>query len=170
MKKLEVKEPVLVGNMPEAKSSVSYSLVSKGGYPLIFTVRSHDEAELLDTMRLLETKLATDGYTPEVKKSYGFPAKPAPQVVEGEICPKCGSPLIKFTSKDGTKSGVKCSTSKYDFMTKTAGGCDFVRFNDSNSSEGATGAQMTLLKEKGLWDEGMTQAQASKVIGEVLGK
>jgi len=36
--------------LPEAKSSVSYSLFSKDGYSVIFTVRASDEAELMDEM------------------------------------------------------------------------------------------------------------------------
>ena len=157
---------------PEAKSSVSYSLVSKNGFPFIFTVRDNDELNLLESMDELEKTFVSRGYQAD-KKS--FPAK-VKEVVEGEKCPKCGSDLIKFTSKDGTKSGVKCSTSRYDFMTKTSSGCDFVRFDGSavatTPSVGfpATPAQTALLKEKNLWEEGMSKAQASLVISSVLGK
>lgn len=158
-----------MNDLHEAKASVSYSLLNKDGYPLIFTVRSLDEAELLDLMVDLESMLNKRGYQPDKKVSGGFAPK-VKEVVQGETCPKCNQPLVKFTSKDGTKSGVKCSTAKYDFMTKTASGCNFVRFDESNSSEKATEAQESILKQKGLWTDGMSKADASKTIAMVLGK
>ena len=157
--------------MPEAKSSVSYSLQSKGGFPFIFTVRETDESKLLDLMDELEVGFVTRGFSPERKIVGGFQPKPAP-VPTGEKCPTCGADLIKFTSKDGTKSGVKCSTAKYDWATKTASGCQFVRWNDADTSvDGfATQAQIDLLTAKGLYKTGMTKAQANAVIGAELAK
>lgn len=155
--------------MPEAKSSVTYALVSKNGLPLMFTVRASDEGELLEEMEQLETSLVKNGYTGDRK--VGFVAKPK-EVVVGEKCPKCSSPLVKFTSKDGTKSGIKCSAGKWDFETKKTIGCDFVRWNDADTSVNgeATPAQKAILVAKGVWQDGMTKSQANELIGQLLGK
>jgi len=169
--KKEIDE-ILKEDMPEAKSSVSYSLYSKDGFSVIFTVRSSNEAELLETMEDLEKSLIKRGYSPK----FGS-AKPVetPTVVKTatDVCPKCDSALVRFISKDGTKSGMKCSTATYDWASKTAGGCDYVKWDDTpiqTSIDKATPAQESLLKAKNLWEEGMTKSQASKVIQSVLGK
>lgn len=161
--------------MPEAKSSVSYSLVSKDGFDLIFTVRSSDEAELMEEMETMEKHFITSGYAPRVRGSVTKTAEPA-RTGGTDKCPKCGSDLITFTSKDGTKSGMKCSTSKWNPYTKTASGCDYVKFDDDissgnkSSTQRATEAQMNLLKDKDLWREGMTKEDASKTIAQLLNK
>jgi len=160
-----------LGDMPEAKSSVSYSLTSKDGFGLIFTIRSSDEQELLKNMVAIEAKLIKMGYKPEVKRSYGG-SKPK-EIVQGIKCPTCGADLVKFETKTG-KSGIQCSTRRYDGATKTTSGCNYIKWNDDNSSTGgvggATEAQISLLKEKMLWVEGMTKVEASKKISAVLGK
>lgn len=149
--------------LPEARASVSYNVTSPKGYGLILTVRSGNEAEIFEIMTDVETYLEKNGYTPEVKRSFG--SKPAPQVVEGENCPKCGSPLVKFTSKDGTKSGVKCSTSKWDHINKVATGCSFVKWGDGEAStEEVSPAQRKVLEARGLWVEGLTRAEATDLL------
>jgi hypothetical protein len=170
--KKEIDE-ILKEDMPEAKSSVSYSLYSKDGFSVIFTVRSSNEAELLETMEDLEKSLIKRGYSPKFgsAKPVEFPSKEVKQEVKSDVCPKCDSPLVRFVSKDGTKSGMKCSTATYDWTTKTAGGCDYVKWDDTPiQGDKATPAQESLLKAKNLWEEGMTKSQASKVIQSVLGK
>jgi hypothetical protein len=153
--------------MPEATSSVTYNLVSKEGYPLLFTVRRNDEAELFELMIDLEEGFITRGYTAD--KKYGS-AKQVPLVTTKEDCPKCGNPLKEFTTKTG-KSGLKCSTSGWDFENKTATGCDYIKWNDApSSSSEPTEAQIRLLKQKNLWEEGMTRSEASAKISSVLGK
>jgi hypothetical protein len=165
-------------DMPEAKSSVSYSLISKVGFPLIFTVRSSNEAELLELMGDLEVSLTKRGYTPEVKRSFGganshgfvtpsIEAKPSTITVG--VCPDCGSPLIKITTKDG-KEAMKCSTSKWDFATKTASGCKYFKYLDAPIDEPATPLQMQLLKDKNQWEEGLTKKAATARISSVIGK
>jgi len=106
-----------------------------------------------------------------------LPDKKAPfmartPVLTGDKCPKCGSGLVKFTSKDGKYTGVRCSTNKYDPVSRTSSGCDFVKFDGSTtrSTDPASEAQMNLLKAKDKWREGMTKAEANKVIGELVGK
>lgn len=171
MSEIDEKEidAIMKEDMPEAKSSVTYSLVSKVGFPLLFTVRSSSEAELLELMMDLETSFTKRGYTPKLERSFGG-AKPL-NIVEGEKCPECGAPLIKFSTKDG-KQAVKCSTSKWDFTTKTASGCKYFKYLDTpnTTEEPATPAQITLLKEKNQWEEGLTKKAATARISSVIGK
>ena len=44
-----------------------------------------------------------------------------------EICPKCGNPLVLFTTNSG-KRMKKCSTSGWDKLAKKPTGCDFVEW------------------------------------------
>lgn len=52
--------------------------------------------------------------------------KPAQLNVDG--CPDCGSPLVSGVTKNGKKY-QKCSTQKYDYMSKSTTGCDYVNWN-----------------------------------------
>lgn len=153
--------------MPEAKSSVSYSIKSKGGFPLIFTVRCNDEAELLSLMPDLEDSLSKSEYVGDRRGG----AKTVE--VTSDKCPKCGAPLVEVSYKDKKtgedKTMWKCSTNEWDPETKQATGCDYVKWNDS-PTDAATPAQIVILKEKNLWEEGMSKAQASEKISKVLGK
>lgn len=150
--------------LPEARASVTYNMTSPKGFGVLFTMRSGNEAELMEMMEETEEYLVKKGYTAEVRRSFG--AKPK-EIVEGEKCPKCGADLIKITAKG--RPAVKCSMSKYDFMTKTASGCDYFKYTDI-SSEPATPKQEELLKEKNLWEEGMSKEKATETISRVLGK
>ena len=115
--------------IPEAVASASYSLVSKNGFPLIFTTRSNDTLGLLNDLEAIEVTLKNLGYTPEVKRSFGggLPVSKPVEVVANRTCPKCGNALHYFATKDGRKN-IKCSTSKYDFKTQTKSGCDYTEW------------------------------------------
>jgi hypothetical protein len=92
-------------------------------------MREDTASELLKNMETLEDLLLDKGYTPH-ERSFGggggFPKKE--KDFTGETCPNDGGRLYKMTTKTG-KTMVKCENSKYDFNTKTASGCDFVRFS-----------------------------------------
>ena len=156
------KEMLTAIDMPEAKASATYSLRSPKGFDVLYTVRSMNSGDLFEEMDAIEQGLVDKGYT----SKNGGGGK-----VNEDLgnCPKCNSPLVSFTTKSG-KSGVKCSTQSYDFMSKSTIGCDYTKWDDDFDSEGATESQVKLLKDKGLWKEGMSKAEASKVIGEALGK
>jgi hypothetical protein len=172
-KEVDLGESTQNETMPEAKSSVTYTLVSKDGFSLMFTVRSTDEAELLDELADLESAFSTRGYT-GANRTY-TPKQTALPVDTGEKCPKCSSPLVKFETKTG-KGGTQCSTRVYDGATKTTTGCDYIKWDDTPSSTGgttgglATPAQARLLTSKGRYQDGMTKAEASKIISEIMGK
>lgn len=50
-----------------------------------------------------------------------------PQVLEGETCPKCGSPLVFAITKFG-KRMKKCSTGGWDSQARKATGCDYIEW------------------------------------------
>lgn len=152
----------------EAPASVSYSIKTPNGFPCIFTMRAEEEGELINRMNMQEFYFKDNGYEPDIKTYRG---KKEIKYVENRKCPKCGSKLVYFGSKN---QHIKCSTQKYDFTTKTTSGCDFVEWaqdstrtnvKQGNSSE-ASVAQMNLIKDKWpeLWKEGMTKSEASDVI------
>lgn len=157
----------------EAPSSVSYNITSPNGFDLIFTVRDEKFEALLETMVQIEDHFMEKGYTAQEKRSYGGKKKQEDEVVQGRACPKCGKPLVYFTTKDGKKH-IKCSTQKYDFQTKTRTGCDFVEWADDNTEATPTGdaptaGQKKVLEAKGLWVDGMTQAEANDLISGLRG-
>jgi hypothetical protein len=123
-----------------------------------------DEGELLDVMGTTEEFLLKNGYLP----SGGAKSPSTEKSSAVEKCPKCGSPLINITAKG--RPAIKCSTAEWDPVTKVASGCDYFKYLDSNGDEGATPKQMEILKDKGLWKEGMSKTKASEVISAVLGK
>ena len=122
--------------MPEAVSSVTYTLESKNGFPLLFTVRGTSGGELLQAMTdSIEPMLLEKGYKPQVKQYGAGRPKKEVETVQGRVCPKCGSPLVYGTTKDN-KRFIKCSTQKYDFTTKQRSGCDFFEYQQDNLKAG----------------------------------
>jgi predicted nucleic-acid-binding Zn-ribbon protein len=170
MAKSEEKELEEMLNPSYPTASVTYNITSPAGFGLLLTIRRGDEGELLDVMQDTEKYLKDKGYTPEVKRSFGGGGGAKPKdFVEGETCPKCGSPLVKVTYKDKQtgedKTLIKCSTQKYDFMTKTVSGCDYTRFEDKPTPNvPASPAQRKVLEARGLWVDGMTYTEASELI------
>ena len=57
-----------------------------------------------------------------------------------EKCPKCGEPLVLFTTANGKKM-KKCSTSGWDKETKKATGCDYVLWLKANQTSSDTGEE-----------------------------
>ena len=143
--------------LPEAKASVTYSIKSPKGFDLLFTMRSMDEGELLSLMEETEEFLVKEGYTAKGG------TKPVEKSTDKE-CPKCGSPLVEIEAKG--KPALRCSTNEWDPDTKTATGCDYFSY----VGDAATPNQEKVLKDRGLWKDGMTKAEASVIIGNTLGK
>ena len=167
--------------VPEAVASVSYSLVSPNDYPLILTMRDSKESALFERMDAIESYLKDAGYLPDKRRGSSGRTEAQKETVEGRECPKCGSPLIYFEAKG--KKHIKCSTSKWDYITKTSSGCDFIEWADDGTSPSisgfgstysgeapATPRQVALLREKNLYEDGMSKAEATDLIGKVLGK
>ena len=102
----------------EAPASVTYSVVSPRGYPLLCTARENTFTKLLDTMDRIEEELSEKGYTAKVKKYGGAKADEPSESMYEEATPK----------------------------------------------------QISLLKDRDLWKDGMTKSEASTVIGELLDK
>jgi len=113
-------------NMPEAIASVTYTLETPSGFPILFTLRGESANDLLKTMKEeIEPFLSTEGFKAQIKSYGGFSkAKKEVETVPDRQCPKCYSPLVYGTTKDGKKF-IKCSTQKYNFETKQKYGCEF---------------------------------------------
>jgi len=112
-------------NIPEAVASVTYSVTSKDGYNALFTVRGEKGMELLEMMKTIEKKLDENGYTPQVKKSWG---KQEAEVVPDRKCPTCGSDLVYFMAKG--KKHIKCSKQTWNRQTNSKEGCPFTEWSD----------------------------------------
>jgi hypothetical protein len=90
--------------------------------------------------------------------------------VAADGCPKCGSPLKEARKKDGTPY-QKCSTNKWDRVTGTATGCDYVDWGTGTrpaqvGGKLASPAQERIIKAKWPteWVDGMTMSEAYQVI------
>ncbi len=57
-----------------------------------------------------------------------------------EKCPKCGQPLVLFTTANGKKM-KKCSTSGWDREAKKATGCDYVLWLKANQVSSDNGEE-----------------------------
>ena len=119
-----------MNNSTESPASVTYSVV-RNGYNLLFTVRGDSGVALLEAMDAIENKLMVKGYKPQEKRSFGGGSASKPiEYVPDRVCPLCKNQLVYQTLKDGRKM-IKCSTSKYDFATKTSSGCKFIEWPDN---------------------------------------
>lgn len=166
--KSEIDEILAENILPEARASATFNVTSPSGFGVLITIRSMNEAEMFELLEETEAYLVKGGFTPEVKRSYGGgSSRPAPVVVEGELCPKCGNALVQFDTKTG-KSGIKCSTSKWDNATKSASGCDYIKWNDdkpqTNGTVPASPLQRKVLESKGVWFDGMSYSEATELL------
>ncbi|MDD4135541.1 MAG: topoisomerase DNA-binding C4 zinc finger domain-containing protein [Candidatus Shapirobacteria bacterium] len=57
-----------------------------------------------------------------------------------EKCPKCGEPLVLFTTANGKKM-KKCSTSGWDKEAKKATGCDYILWLKANQTSSDNGEE-----------------------------
>lgn len=113
----------------EANASVTYSITSKSGFNILFTLRDENGINLLNKMDSVEPELLKRGYIPQIKKSFGGGEKKPLDIVPDRKCPTCGKDLVYQTLSSGKKM-IKCSTQKYDFATKTTTGCEYKEWLD----------------------------------------
>ena len=185
--------------MNEAPFSATYKVLSPEGYEVLVSVRADTRDKALTIMSETEELLKVGSYTP-INRNTGRavergPVPPRMQEAAAGVgqaiaaqndlgpCPKCGMPLVEATTKTG-KRNIKCTTNKWDFKTKSATGCDYIKWlDDGQSSMGgqsapsATGdeasqAQKNIILEKwpDEWFNGMSKTQASAVISRNLVK
>lgn len=154
--------------IPEAVASVTYSIETPNGFNILFTIRDTTEANLFERMEAIEEFIVNAGYTPQGRSLKS--GKPEQKSEESdEVCPKCGAPLKKFTTKTG-KSGIQCSTREYDFETKEVTGCDYIKWDNDLDEEPATPAQKKVLEKMGVWKEGTSKSEAMKIISDSMSK
>lgn len=113
-----------MSELPESPTSVTYSVTSKNGFNTLVTIRDAEFKELSVKMQFVEEWFTSNGYTPQVKQSFG--AKPK-DYVEGRVCPKDGGKLVNKVSKTGMKY-IACENGKYNPTTKSTDGCSYVEF------------------------------------------
>jgi len=113
----------MTDKLPEAIASITFT-VKVDGFPALYTVRdSESGAKLIEKLpKILEAMKGVNMVPDERFKKFD---KKEPEYVEGRVCPTCKEKLVYAMKKDGTKY-IKCSTNKWDRVTKTATGCPFV--------------------------------------------
>lgn len=146
--------------VPEAVSSVTYTLNTPNGFPILFTMRGPSEADVLGRMNKLEKHLLDNGYTAQIRKGTQKPTQ-----YTGDKCPKCGGQVL-----DKEKL-IHCENYKYDYTAKkNVGTCDYMQWKESKSDEPATQSQIDLIYKldpnKATMD--MTKSEANKYISEHL--
>lgn len=120
----------------EAPLSIHIDAYYKGFHSGI-TVRSMDNS-VIPANKIVQVinSLISSGFQPswnvETSKAHLSPemAVDHPQA-QSEPCPKCGSPLVEATKKDGSKY-KKCSTNKWDKFKKIATGCDYIDWGNES--------------------------------------
>ncbi len=155
--------------MEEARSSANFKKIDTSGVEIMWTLRDADENKLKQRVDDFLAILGMD-VPASTKKTATTPQteKKAPS----DACPKCGSPLVTFQSKDG-RTHLKCSTAGWDNVRKQSTGCSYIRWsNDKEETytigDGATPAQQKVIQNNWpeLWRDGMTKAEARKIIDE----
>ena len=150
----------------EAPTSVTYTLTSPSGYSVLYTVRGTSGGALLEEMDAIENSLVDKGYKSKGGgKSLGKTESVATPT--NELCPKCNAPLVEKTIKD--RPANVCSTNVWDPDTRTATVCDYMTYTDV-IADNPTPKQMEVLKDRGLYKEGMSRTEASDIIQKALGK
>jgi hypothetical protein len=116
--------------MPEAPLSIHIDTYYKGFHSGI-TIRLPDN-KVIPSSRIttMIDNLIFQGFKPSWNEDTNKAQTPA-KVMEATagLCPKCGSPLVEAKKKDGT-SYIKCSTNKWNKITKQATGCDYVDWGE----------------------------------------
>ena len=162
----------------EAPASVSYSLVSPNGFPLLFTLRGESEAELFETMTQAEGYMKDKGFTPNIKKGSYQAKAPVEKKYRADPCPKCGTRVLikEVKLKDGTmKTLEECENRRWDWQTKqNTGSCDYQNWIEDTpvreyATDSPTAGQEKVLRAKGLWTDSLTQSEANGLLVESKG-
>jgi hypothetical protein len=112
-----------IQDLNEAPASTTYSITSKNGFNILFTIRDTTGMGLLEKMEIIEKELLKDGYKPQVRQVFG--QKKEVEYVEGRLCPKCQGKLKVVHAKSGM-TYWSCENGHYDYTTKTRSGCDYL--------------------------------------------
>ena len=105
-------------NIPEAPA-VSNVKVWIKGYGVTLTVRGEKVNDMIQKTVSIIDYAESHGW----KNTWDTEA---PKANVG-ACPKCSNPLIEAKTKDG-KTFKKCSTNKWNKVTKQASGCDYIEW------------------------------------------
>ena len=100
--------------LPEAPASVTYSVISKDGFYILFTIRNEVKPFLLRKISYIETRLIEIQYKPHIKPGFGKIEK---AYVGGKVYPKCGGRLVNKYTRGGeniTNAKMENSTQPQD--------------------------------------------------------
>lgn len=111
----------------EANSSVTFSLLDPNDFPILLTFRSEDPKVLMESLPIRSNWLKSNGYKAQVKKSFGGGEKKPVDYVPDRKCPICGNQLVNKVTASGKKM-IKCSTNKWNPVTKSEEGCTFLEW------------------------------------------
>lgn len=107
----------------EHPASVTYSLVTPSGFPILYTVRGESGTDLLEKMVGIDARLTKDGYTAQQKG--GFQKREIQKEYANYPCPNCGAKVVKATTKTGKKL-EKCENQK--FVNGQTTGCSYTKW------------------------------------------
>lgn len=103
--------PPAAPTFSEAPASATVKVTSPQGYEFMLTTRAGRMADLLSQVTTLESWLvdhnwraAPTGKGPGKAQADAAPVEPSP------TCDKCGQPMTRRTTKDGSRSFWSCST------------------------------------------------------------
>ena len=109
--------------LPEAPASANIK-VWINDYGVQFTVRDAKMNKVVERIEFLVEMAQRKGWQPtwtENGHSKGTSVK------DVGSCPDCGEPLEEKESKTGKKF-IKCSTNKWNYKTKQAEGCSYIKW------------------------------------------
>lgn len=131
-------------DFPEALASNTFKVRSAKGFEHLFTVRDDSVSTLIEKIETLEDALLAKGWIP-LEQNAKFPKKET-EFVEGKVCPKDGGKLKIISSKKDGKTYWTCENGKYDYLTKTTSGCNFITTPEQFEVQKAklTGQRMTV--------------------------
>ena len=92
----------------EAPASINTFVTSPAGFSYQLTMRAARVGDLLQQARTLEAWLTENGWTPASKATGKAQAQAADE--PAPTCDKCGQPMIRRTTRDGSRSFWSCQT------------------------------------------------------------
>ena len=103
---------VAPASFSEAPASATLRVVSATGYEVLLTTRAGRMADLLSQLTTLESWLSDHQWTPAPTGRPTGKATAQTQAQDGPApcCDRCGQPMIRRQTRDGSRSFWSCST------------------------------------------------------------
>ncbi|MCL5071052.1 MAG: hypothetical protein M1308_09170 [Actinobacteria bacterium] len=111
----------------DLKTEYKFQVSIKNGEDIL-VVRADEINQLVLDLEEAKSQIFNEHKLSRTAENLVNRVKAAAPVNPARICPECGSPLVKGTTKTG-KSFEKCSTNTWDKDLKQAVGCPYVNWN-----------------------------------------